>query len=263
VPSFVYDALSPSFERHRPLPQEAAEAIRAAILGAAAAAAQRPRLLDLGAGTGRIGRPFAAAGDDYVGIDLSFGMLREFKRRCGERRGRTPCLVQSDGQLLPFRDATFDAVILIQVFGGMRGWRHVLAEARRVSRPAGVLITGRTVAPADGIDAVMKQGLAQILDEMNVRRDETNAWNDAQRWLESTARTCQHEVAAAWPAERTPRSFLERHRTGARFSLLPESVRVEALDRLGSWAAANFGSLDTMFSEQHDFELQVYTFWER
>ena len=43
--------------------------------------ATRPRLLDLGAGTGRIGWPFVAAGDDYVGVDLSLGMLREFVRR--------------------------------------------------------------------------------------------------------------------------------------------------------------------------------------
>ena len=47
---------------------------------------RRARLLDLGAGTGRIGRPFVAAGDDYVGVDLSLGMLREFARRAGARQ---------------------------------------------------------------------------------------------------------------------------------------------------------------------------------
>src|SRR4051812_23153232 len=38
-----------------------------AVLGALAAPSPPPRLLDLGAGTGRIGRSFVAAGDDYVG----------------------------------------------------------------------------------------------------------------------------------------------------------------------------------------------------
>jgi predicted TPR repeat methyltransferase len=51
-------------------------AVRAAVLAALATPA--PRLLELGAGTGRFGRPFVAAGDAYVGIDLSFGMLQEF-----------------------------------------------------------------------------------------------------------------------------------------------------------------------------------------
>src|SRR5688500_8784760 len=82
-----YDAIAPRFDRDRALPDGVAEAIRAAVL---AAAAVRPRVLDLGAGTGRIGRPFVAAGDDYVGVDLSLGTLRAFMARCE----RTPRLVQ-------------------------------------------------------------------------------------------------------------------------------------------------------------------------
>lgn len=72
--------------------------------------------------------------------------------------------------------------MLIQEFGGMRGWRDVLAEARRVYGPAGALVAGRTVAPGDGIDEQMKQHLAAILDEigagshrMNVRADALHA----------------------------------------------------------------------------------------
>jgi len=42
----------------------------------------------------------------------------------------------------------------------------VLAEARRVLRPAGALVVGRTVAPGDGIDEHMKQRLAASLDEI-------------------------------------------------------------------------------------------------
>ena len=78
----VYDAAAPTFERHRALPDGVPEAIRAAVLEAVDASP--PRLLDLGAGTGRIGIPFIAARDDYVGVDLSFGMLSEFKRRAAD-----------------------------------------------------------------------------------------------------------------------------------------------------------------------------------
>src|ERR1700733_13268556 len=87
----AFDSAAPTFDRHRALPDGAPEAIRAAVLGAVEAAS--PRLLDLGAGTGRVGIPFVAAGDDYVGVDLSFGMLSEFKRRA-TACGRAPCLVR-------------------------------------------------------------------------------------------------------------------------------------------------------------------------
>src|ERR1700716_2162097 len=111
----VYDAAAPAFERHRALPDGVPEAIRALVLEAADASS--PRLLDLGAGTGRIGIPFIAAGADYVGGDLSFGMLSEFKRRAADA-ARAPRLVQADGERLPFADASFDVIMLIQVFGG-------------------------------------------------------------------------------------------------------------------------------------------------
>ena len=91
----AFDAAAPSFERYRALPDGVAGGdprggprVRRRVAA--------PRLLDLGAGTGRIGRPFVAAGDDYVGVDLSLGMLREFAQRA-ERRGRRPRLVQADG----------------------------------------------------------------------------------------------------------------------------------------------------------------------
>jgi len=47
----AYDAAAPAFDRHRPLPAGATQAIRTAILAALDVAS--PRLLDLGAGTGR------------------------------------------------------------------------------------------------------------------------------------------------------------------------------------------------------------------
>jgi ubiquinone/menaquinone biosynthesis C-methylase UbiE len=252
----AFDSVAATFERHRALPDGAPEAIRAAVLNAVEAAS--PRLLDLGAGTGRIGIPFVAAGDNYVGVDLSFGMLSEFKRRAADN-ARAPRLVQADGEHLPFRDAMFDAIMLIQVFGGMRGWRRLLAEARRVLRGAGVLVLGRTLAPSDGLDARMKQRLALLLGEIGAPVDRTNTRQDAQDWLEQEARGTRL-VAATWTAKHSPRGFIERHGTGARFAALPAPVKEEAMRRLAAWAATAFGSLDAASTEAHEFELQLFRF---
>ncbi len=253
----TYDAAAPHFDRHRALPDGVTDAIRTAVL--ACVDVPRPRLLDLGAGTGRIGARFVAAGDDYVGLDLSHGMLRAFAQR--EGNPCPPWLVRADARRLPFRDAAFDVVLLVQVFGGMSGWREVLADAKRVLRRSGAIMTGRTIAPAEGLDAQMKRQLASLLDDMKVRRDGTNARDDVQRALDAAGGRTRID-AAAWNAERTPRGFLERHRHGARFSALPEPVREEALRRLSAWAVRTYGSLDTVFPEQHAFELRVYRFGE-
>jgi SAM-dependent methyltransferase len=247
-----FDAGAPHFDRHRSLPEGVPQAIRAAVL--AATGVPSPRLLDLGAGTGRIGRPFVAAGDDYVGVDSSLGMLREFAR--GAAR---PRLAQADGERLPFGDTTFDAVLMVQVFGGMRGWRRVLAEARRVLRPHGVLLTGRVVAPADGLDARLKQRLVELLAERRVAIERRNVREDVERSLGGVA-TRRTVTVATWSAERTPRRYIDRQRTGARFAALPAVAGEEALAALTAWATATFGGLDAAVRETHAFELQMFTF---
>ncbi len=252
----AYDAAAPTFDRHRALPSGVPEAIRAAIL--AAIGATRPRILDLGAGSGRIGRAFVAAGDDYVGVDLSAGMLRAFAGLADSAH-----LAQADGERLPFGDGAFDAVLLVQIFGGLRGWRHVLAEARRVLRPAGALIVGRTVTPPDGIDARMKRQLDAILGTLGIEPKGKNTRADVESFLKSNARSETRATAATWTAARRPNGFIERHSTGARFSALPEQIKTRALGELDAWADATFGARNASFSEQHSFELQVFRFQDR
>ena len=256
-----FDAAAPTYDIHRGLPAHVVGAIRAAVLGALGAlgAASRPRVLDLGAGSGRIGRAFVAAGDEYVGADVSLGMLRHFARRA-DIGGHAPRLVQADGERLPFADATFDAVLLIQVFGGLDEWRPFVGEARRVLRAHGTLVLGRTAMPEDGVDARMKERLDAVLVDLGIAHERTNAREHVQHWLGSTAAGGAPVAAAAWDAERTPRGFLERHRTGARFSLLPEPIKDESLRRLAAWALTEFGSLDAPSTERHTFELRTFTF---
>jgi len=249
----AYDVVAPSFDRHRRLPAGVPEAIRAAILKTLSVAA--PRLLDLGAGSGRIGAAFVAAGDDYVGVDLSAGMLREFAGRESAAR-----LVQANGAQLPFRGAAFDGLLLIQVFGGLSGWRKIMSEVRRVLRPRGALVIGRTQMPADGMDARMKQQLDAILEGSGHGQRRANARQDVLEWLAANAHSRDTVTAATWTATRTPRGFIDRHGGGARFAQLPESVRARATRHLGAWAVATFGSLTREFNEPHSFEFQIFRF---
>jgi SAM-dependent methyltransferase len=230
-----------------------AQAIRLAVLAAASVA--RPLILDLGAGTGRIGWPFVAAGDDYVGADLSFGMLREFAAR-GAGAAR---LVQADATRLPFRDVAFDVVMLIQVFGGLRDWRQFANDVMRVLRMPGAIVIGRTVAPEGGADARMKNRLGEFLAGGREAGGVSNRQHLERAFGERAART-ERQIVSTWQVERTPRQFIARHSTGARFSALPEPVKAEALAKLAAWAEAAFGSLDAVTRERHAFELRIFHF---
>lgn len=254
-----FDVVAPAFDRHRALPERAAEAVRTAVLGSLRTGlGTQPRLLDLGAGSGRVGWPFVKAGDDYVGLDLSFGMLRAFRNR-----SRAARLVQADGCALPFADKAFDAVLLVQIFGGLKGWETLIDEALRVLRPDGAVMIGRTLPPEDGIDARMKRQLAAILSEQAGSSDKLNTREQAELRLQNIATAVSEAEAAQWQTERSPRGFLDRHAGGAQFSKLPPTVRERSLRKLADWAVSQFGSLDARFPETHRFTLRAFTFAER
>jgi ubiquinone/menaquinone biosynthesis C-methylase UbiE len=255
-----FDAIADSFDRDRALPNGVAEIVRTSILGALAsdgnaAAREKPRLLDLGAGTGRIGWPFVAAGDDYVGVDRSYGMLRVFAGRCDH--GHAAALVQGDGCALPFANAAFDAVLLVQIFGGLKDWCRLVDEGRRVLRGDGALVLGRTVTPDEGVDARMRQHLLALL---GTRYERQNTREDAERYLTAIASAASHLVGPVWRAERSPRAFLDRHATAGPFSQLRGAPREDALRALATWAQTQFGGLDAMFPEMHRFEMHVFRF---
>ena len=94
------------------------------------------RVLDVGCGTGVtmavLAPECAVSGLDYSPLALE---------RC-RRRGRTG-LVRGDAGALPHAAASFDAVLLLDVLyhRGVSDRAGVLAEARRVLKPHGILIT--------------------------------------------------------------------------------------------------------------------------
>jgi ubiquinone/menaquinone biosynthesis C-methylase UbiE len=252
-----FDAVAEEFDRFRALPDGVAEAIRRAMWDTLGGAVSR-RVLDLGAGTGRIGEAFIAAGDAYIGVDASAGMLARFADKVATRGGALPALAQADGQALPFPSGTFDAVLMVQVISGTPGWRDILSEARRVLRAGGGLVLGKAVGPPHGLDGRMREQLSRILAEAGVPMHRRGAVReDVLAWLAPVASRVTTIVAARWETTRSPREFLARHATGARFAALPQPIKDEALRRLAEWAAATFGELETSLPEEHAFSLDV------
>lgn len=250
-----FDATAPTFELHRALPEQVPGAIRTAIWSAAGLSGPA-RVLDIGAGTGRIGRAFVAAGDAYCGIDASLAMLQEFSLTSDNCT-----LMHADARHLPFTDGCFDAVLLMQVLSGADDWREIVTEARRVVRTGGCIAVGRSVSPESAIDSQLKRHLKRILEELQMgsfRQEQSR--REALDWLSAAAADHAHRVAATWNVNVTPGAFLERHRTGARFAALLTDIQDRAINRLRGWAEKQYGSVDAEFRETRTFEVDVFKF---
>lgn len=95
-------------------------------------------VLDLGTGTGTLGRGFAVRGCSVTGLDPAQSMLEE-ARRIDAEAGVATTYVIGCAEELPFDDATFDAVCAGQCWHWFDRARAA-AQARRVMKSGGRII---------------------------------------------------------------------------------------------------------------------------
>jgi SAM-dependent methyltransferase len=91
------------------------------------------RVLDVGCGDGQVARVAAAAGLDVIGIDPAWAQVSVASTRPGSRVD----YVRGGASSLPFRSASFDAVIACLVFEHIVELDEAIAEVARVTAPGG------------------------------------------------------------------------------------------------------------------------------
>ena len=92
------------------------------------------RILDIGCGLGTYVRRFSDFSATVHGMDVDLPRLAE-----GARRG-TANLLAGAGESLPYRDDTFDVVVLNEVIEHVQDDAATLREAMRVLRPGGSVV---------------------------------------------------------------------------------------------------------------------------
>ena len=101
-------------------------------------------IVDLGAGTGRLLVPFARDGYDGLAVDLSLPMLRVVGQKAERESLPIDRLLANMTELDCLRDGIADYCIsMFSTLGMIRGQanrRRVLAHARRILKPGGLLV---------------------------------------------------------------------------------------------------------------------------
>lgn len=155
----LFDQYAPRFEHTliNDLGYRAPSLIFKAVL-AARVAAKKPalfkRAIDLGCGTGLAAAAFARQVDHFIGIDLSPGMIKEARATGLYAELEVADMIEG---LRTKSDASANLVVAADAFVYLSDLAPVLAEARRVLAPGGVLAF--TLETHDGSGIVLGEGL--------------------------------------------------------------------------------------------------------
>jgi ubiquinone/menaquinone biosynthesis C-methylase UbiE len=112
-----------------------AELVREMLLRTPSTGPARPRLLDIGCGTGHVLRGLSEDQFEVFGADFAHGMVKVASLEHPTRR-----FLAADARLLPFTTASFDVVTIIGVLEYIVEYERAVAELARVIRPGGTLV---------------------------------------------------------------------------------------------------------------------------
>jgi SAM-dependent methyltransferase len=189
-------------------------------------------------------------------------MMAELQRRVtGPAR---PSLIRGDATRAPIRDQAVDAVLGVHVFHLIPDWMSVLAEARRVLVPGGLLITGydwsAPGAPRERVFGLWRAILAGMgySGEYPGARD----YSDVHASLMAQGASVAERMVGEWTVARTPGQLIEsiEHRSWSSTSGVPDTLFLAALADLRRRVQADLGPPDTVFNVTHRFRWQAYRF---
>lgn len=185
------------------------------------------RIVDVGAGTGKLTRQLLSVGAEIVAVEPLEGMRAVFQRA-------VPRVTVLDGhaESLPLSDKSFDALVAGQAWHWFDS-QQALAEAARVLKTQGGIAllwndhdpTCEWLTRYDKIRA-RASAIAGNAPPSHTEEGWHQAFRRASDWADLQHRTFRHEITTNY------QGFLDRAFTSSVFSVLPEGARVELGDEI-------------------------------
>ncbi|HEX8746602.1 MAG TPA: class I SAM-dependent methyltransferase, partial [Pyrinomonadaceae bacterium] len=235
-----------TFERRAGLPQVFAHRIAQAVLEIGEARAG-DLIVELGPGTGQIGRWFHERAR-YVGIDLSIGMLWEFRARLDGELNRT-ALIHADAQSVWPVAAGSVRLVFSSRAVHLLNEQHVAREMLRVSHANGaMLIVGRVHREPQSVRSRMAREMNRLMRRRGF--EGRGGLGRNRRLFEACSRLgakiLEPVEVASWVVAASPQASLDSWRSLSSLGGIdvPGRAREEILAELESWAGREFGALD-------------------
>lgn len=253
TPVTSFDAQAAEFDRRAGLAEETARAVAAAVVEVSGAG-RGELLVEIGAGTGLVGRWLLEQPVRYLGLDVSRPMLEVFRRRLP---AGAPLAQADAARPWPLPDGAARAVFGSRALH-LLPEEHVVGELLRVGGAGAACVVGWVERPPESVKGRLAREMRRRLRERGYAPRSAGG----RRFLEALrargARELPRTVAAAWPAFHSPRRALAdwRSKDGLGGIVLPPGVQEEVLRELEEWAVAELGGLDAEHEVEESYVLE-------
>ena len=204
-----FDRVAHVYDQTRGMPPDAERAVADGIAAILHEVAPRPRLLEVGIGTGRIAVPLAERGVRVAGVDISRAMLAVLR---GKRTDID--LAFAEAAHLPFCDASFDAALFVHILHLVPDADATVRATLLLVRPGGLVILGgddreeSVRARANAIIQQITQEIAGI--EMGGWKPYESTQQRALEILAEAGAVIERRTLARWLSSTTAKRMTER-----------------------------------------------------
>ena len=215
-------------------------------------------LLDLGAGTGQVGRHLARGRSRYVGMDVSGPMLAVFRRKL--EAGSGSALVRADAATTWPLAGGRVKLIFVSRAAHLLPTAVLVAETLRVASPQGALfVLGGVESDPTSLRAVLRRQMRRLLAEQGTeaRRAGAARYGIAGALVERGGEVLPARTAATWQVAHRAGDALAawRAKSGLGGRAVTPEVQEKVLRRLEAWIEERYGSLEVEQEATERYEL--------
>lgn len=243
-----FDAQAPRFDDRAGIPEDAARAVAQAVLDLIAPG-RDDLLVELGAGTGQIGRHLARS-MNYLGLDRSGGMLDAFRAKVAAAPAGGARLVRADANRgWPVEDGSAKAVFASRVIHLLDS-DHVRSELERVCAPGGYFLVGHVSRDEVSVKHLLREKRESLLRERGLiprsRRAATRRLLD--RLVVLGASYIESRSVVTWSAQASAKQVVDAwgHLQSMSGTELESRARAGILAELMEWAGRELGDPNTV-----------------
>jgi ubiquinone/menaquinone biosynthesis C-methylase UbiE len=225
------------------------------------AAARADRILEVGAGTGRISRPLSERGVRVCGVDIAPRMLARLREQLGPRH-LPPDLALGDATRLPLASDSFRAVLVFNVLHLVSSLDEAVGELRRVLAPGGVVFRGVEEAVGESLwDASMAKW-----NELMAARDFSHRAGlrakEMRGVLRAAGGSCRVETVAEHEEPQRPSETVNRirKRIDSWTWELPDGLFADCLKEYEQWASRHYEDMEGELTQRTSYGLEVWSF---